>query len=442
MTKKVWIVLGIMIFMGLPGMMYAADSAVTAEPEMLSLDHCLELASDNSQTIKAAEKKVEIAEAAITEARSAYWPKLDYSIFADKAQEAIYPYDAVVYPGASTDYSGATISLTQDLYSGGKSANELQLAKIQLDMARENERQVKQQLTFQVKQAFYQVWLVERVLKVVESSLDNMEQHVVRTENLYKIGTVSKYELLRARVQRDSLKPQLISAQNDLKMARLNLAILIGLVKDRQYSVAFNSDQLKIPAQSQLIMDKILESAYQNRPEIRQVKQTETLGQYQEKLAEAGYQPKISLIGQYEAGSLDYNPSHWNDGKLWILSLNITDNIFDGFSTPAKVKGAQKNVDLTKIQETGLRDQIRLDVEQAAQNIQESLEVINANQSNIDMAKESLEETQERFGEGLATTMDVMDSELALDQALNGYYKGIALYLTAQAKLDLVTGRD
>jgi outer membrane protein len=440
--KKLWVILGITIFMGLPGMIYAADSPVTAEPEMLSLDRCLELASNNSQTVKAAEKKLEIAQTAVTEARGAYWPKLDYSVFADKAQEAIYPYDALVYPGASTDYSGAIISLTQDLYSGGKSANELQLAKIQLDMARENERQVKQQLTFQVKQAFYQVWLAEQVQKVAESSLDNMEQHVVKTENLYKIGTVSKFELLRAKVQRDSLKPQLISAQNDLKVAKLNLAILMGLAKGQQYSVDFHADQLKIPAQFQLVMDKILESAYQNRPEIHQVKQTEIFNQYQEKLAEAGYKPKISLIGQYETGSLDEDPSHWNADKLWILSLNITGNIFDGFSTPAQVKGAKKNVELAAIQEAGLRDQIKLDVEQAAQNIQESLEVIRANQSNIDMAKESLEETQGRFGEGLATTMDIMDSQLALDEALNGYYRGIALYLTAEAKLDLVTGRD
>jgi len=38
--------------------------------------------------------------------------------------------------------------------------------------------------------------------------------------------------------------------------------------------------------------------------------------------------------------------------------------------------------------------------------------------------------------------MDIMDSQLALDQALNGYYRGVVLYLTAQAKLDLAVGKD
>jgi outer membrane protein len=440
MVRKIWIFVFAILLMALPGMVDAADSPFSAKPERLSLDRCLELASQNSQTVKAAEKKVEIAAAAVTEARGAYWPKLDYSLFANKAQDPMYPYDAA--PEASKDESGAILSLTQELYSGGKSADELRLADIQLDIARENDRQAKQQLTFQVKQAFYQVWLANQVLKVAETSLDNLQHHVERTESLYQLGSVSKFELLRAKVQRDSLKPQVIGAQNDLQLANLNLALLIGFTKDRQYSVDFHSEQLRFPTQSQLVVDKLLDSAYQNRPEMHQMKQAETLNRYQKDLAEAGFKPRISLIGQYEAGSLDDNPGHWTDNKLWTLSLNITGNIFDGFTTPAKVKGAQKKMELTAIQETGLRDQIRLDVEQAAQNIQESLEVIQANQSNIEMAKESLEQTKGRFNEGLATTMDIMDSQLALDQALNGYYRGVALYLTAEANLDLVAGKD
>jgi outer membrane protein len=442
MVRKIWIFVFAILLMALPDMAEAADSPFSTEPEGLPLDRCLKLASQNSQTLKAAEKKVEIAQTEVTEARGAYWPKLDYSLFADKAQDPMYPYDVDICPGASKNESGAVLSLTQELYSGGKSAGELRLAEIQLDMARENERQAKQQLTFLVKQAFYQVWLAGQVLKMTETSLDNLQHHVERTESLYQLGSVSKFELLRARVQRDSLKPQVISAQNDLQLAKLNLAILIGFAKDRLFSVDFDSEKVSLSAQSQLDIKQLLESAYENRPEMHKAKQAETLSHYQKDLAEAGFKPKVSLTGQYEAGSLDDNPNHWTDNKLWTLSLNISGNIFDGFTTPAKIKGAQKKMELTAIQETGLRDQIRLDVEQAAQNLQESQAVIHANQSNIEMAKESLEQTQSRFNEGLSTTMDIMDSQVALDQALNGYYRGVALYLTAEAQLEQVTGKD
>jgi outer membrane protein len=410
--------------------------------EALTLGKCLKLALHNSQQIQAATKRVEIAGISVKEAADGFWPKLDYSLFVDKAQEPIYPYSKLIFSSAATDYSGAVISFSQPLYLGGKLVDGLQLAKLQLNMTLENERQTRQQLTFQVKQAFYQTWLAEQILKTVQSSYDNLEQHVAQMEGFYQAGTVSKFELLRAKVQRDSLKPQVITAQNDLKLAKLSMAILIGFSKEQDYSIAFDLDKLHLPEPLAVKVDQILNLAYQDRPEMRQIKQTEQMNQYQKNIAEAGYKPTVSLAGAYQGASRDYVPRHWDENKYWTLSLNISGNFFNGLATSAKVTGAQKNMELTAIQESGLRDQIKLDVEQSMQNIQESLEVIHANESNIDMAKESLGMTEARFAEGMATTMDIMDSQLALDQALNGYYRGVVLYLTAQARLDLVAGKD
>jgi outer membrane protein len=56
------------------------------------------------------------------------------------------------------------------------------------------------------------------------------------------------------------------------------------------------------------------------------------------------------------------------------------------------------------------------------------------------LAQETLKLTQVRFDAGMATTMDIMDSQLALDQATNGYYKGSAAYRIAQARLEWSPG--
>jgi outer membrane protein len=442
MLRNLVMIMGIILLISLPETGFAGSCRTVNQPDGLSLSQCLQLAFNNSQQIQAAAKSIEIAEATVKEADGGFWPKIDYSLFADKAEEAIYPYSKLVYQYAATDYSGAAIFLTQPLYLGGKLIDGFRLAKEQLNMVMENERQTKQRVTFQVKEAFYQVWLTEQILKTAQSSYDNLVQHVEQMESFYQVGTVSKFELLRAKVQRDSLKPQVLTAQNDLKLAKLQMAILIGFSKEQNYSLVFEVDKLQIPEHVMINVDQVLDSAYQNRPEMRRIKQTEQISQYQKKIAEAGYKPTVSLVGAYQGASQDYEPGHWDDNKYWTLSLNISGNFFNGLATSAKVTGAQKSMELASIQESGLRDQIRLDVEQSMQNIQESLEVIHANQSNIDMAKETLELTQARFSEDMATTMDIMDSQLALDQALNGYYRGVVLYLTAQAKLDLAAGKD
>lgn len=440
MPKKVRLMMGIILLFIIPEMAIA-DSSPVGNQEVLSLTQCLDLAFKNSQLIQAAAKNVAIAQAAVKEAEGGFWPKLDYSIVAMKAEEAIYPYTVTPY-NLSTECSGVNVSLTQPLYLGGKLSNGLKLAKGQYVMALENERKAKQQLTFQVKQVFYQVWLAECILKVAQASFDNLCHHVAQVESYYQEGTVSKFDLLRAKVQRDSLKPQVITAENGLKLAELNMAILTGIPKERLIAVDYDADKIALPQKFPAELEQVLETAYQNRPEMHQIKLTGEISRYQLKLAEAGFKPNVSLVAKYQEQSLDHDISSWNESKYWTLTFNVAGNIFDGFSTAAKVTGAKENVQLTVIKESGLRDQIRLDVEQSVQNIQESLEVIRANQSNIDMAKESLGLTQARFLEGMATTMDIMDSQLALDQALNGYYRGIALYLTAEAKLDLAVGRD
>jgi hypothetical protein len=50
-----------------------------------------------------------------------------------------------------------------------------------------------------------------------------------------------------------------------------------------------------------------------------------------------------------------------------VHKLREAGNLFDGFPTSVKVSGAKENVEFTTIQESGLRDQIRLDVGQSAQ---------------------------------------------------------------------------
>jgi outer membrane protein TolC len=137
---------------------------------------------------------------------------------------------------------------------------------------------------------------------------------------------------------------------------------------------------------------------------------------------------------------LDFEPGDWE--KTWNLTLSLTGNLFDGFATASKVAAAKDNQKIMKNQELLLRDAVRIEVEKGLLELNENLESIRANQSQIDLSKEKLRMTQARFDAGMATTIDISDSQLDLDTALNGYYESIKNYLTALAKLDVTLGRD
>ena len=414
----------------------ASDNPQTvSQPEILSLEQCLNLAFKNNKQIQEKEKKVTIAEGVVKEAKAGFWPTLNYQL---KRDESDLPQYQIGPTYEETEFI-AGVNASVPLYTGGMLRNNLKLARFQLETAKEDLRKAKQQLIYDVKQAYYNVWLAEKVVQVQEASYHNLDQHVNRVRIRYNAETASKLDLMRAQVQRDTLKPKVISAQNQLVLAKLQLATLIGYPKDQPYRTEYDAAKLEMPDSVAMSLEQILNEAYQNRPELHQIQKLTEINQLLTKIQKAGYKPNVGLSVGYAGLSKDVTEEWF--ATAWSITVSVGGKLYDG-KINAKIKQARDTEKLSRIQEADLHDKIRLEAEQSLQNYIVSIETTRANQASIELAKEALRMTQIRADNGMATTMDIMDAQLALDQALTGYYQGIVSFLTAEAKLDLVMGRD
>lgn len=437
MFRKKILGLFVLVLMSLPMQALAADNLQTAaQPEILSPQQCLDLALKNNKQIQEKEKKVTIAEGAVKEAKAGFWPTLGYQAKRDESDLPQYELGPFNYE--DTEFIAA-VNASVPLYTGGMLRNNLKLANIQLDTAKEDLRKAKQQLTYDVKQAYYNVWLAERIVQVQQASYDNLGQHVNRVQIRYNAETASKLDLLRAKVQRDTLKPKVISAQNQLVLAKLQLATIIGYPEDKPYQAQYDATKLEMPDSVPLSLAQVLNEAYQNRPELHQIQQLAEINQVITAMQKAGYKPNVGLSIAYAGLSKDVTEDWY--ATAWSLTISVGGKLYDR-KINAKIKQAKDTEDLSAIQEAELRDMIRLEAEQSLQNLTASIENTRANQASIELAKETLRMTEIRVDNGMATTMDIMDAQLALDQALTGYYQGVVSYLIAESKLDLVSGKD
>lgn len=451
MTRKT-IILVMLAGLFIPSLTWAVQQPVTAQSQTLTLEQCLELAYANNQELKSASQSVLIAKENVKKAEGAFLPSLDYQFNATKLSDptsGIIPYKPInndlnngysvmPFEGPDEGYA-ASLSATYPLYTGGKLQNTLKIAKTQLDLATEQERIIKQKLTYNVKSAYNQVWLAEEKLLVANAAYENMKKHAERIEKMYSVGNTSKFELLRAQVNRDNLKPNVIKAQNGVAMAKLSLATLIGLQKDTSFKIAFDPDKVTLPENYDGSLDITLNLAYQNRSELKQLQLTTKITEIQLAMAQSYLKPNVALIGSYEGKGGELDPGSWE--KSWNLILNVKGNLYNGTNKP-QVNVANAELERIKIQEEKTKEDIRQEVEQVLLAIKESLETAKSAQANIVLAKESLRLTEVRFQAGMATTIDVMDAQLAQDQALTEYYSSVASYLNALAKLDLVTGKN
>lgn len=424
-----------LIIMPLQALAASDEPQPVVHPEVLSLEQCLDLAIKNNKQIQEKEKKVTIAEGKVKEAKAGFLPTVAYQATLDKSNIEQYQ----VGMSLEDQKFSAGIVATLPLYTGGMLNYNLDLTKLQLEIAKEDLRKAKQQLIYDVKQAYYNVWLAGKVVQVQEASYRNLDQHVNRVQIRYNAETASRLDLMRAQVQRDTLKPKVINAQNQLVLAKLQLATLIGYPKDQAYQVQAEVSEIIIPDSINLSLEEILKAADQERPELRQLRQKKEIDRILTAMEEAGYKPNLGMSLTFGGINDEVGFNDWY--AAWILTFTVGGKIYDG-KINARIQQAKDNESLTGIQEANVQDLIRLEAEQSLQNLTVSIENIRANQASIDLAKEALRMTQIRVDNGMATTMDIMDAQLALDQALTGYYQGIVSYLTAEAKLDLVIGRD
>lgn len=414
----------------------------------LTLEKTLEMAYQNSKSIQNAELKVSAARKKVNEAAAGLLPNLSYGFTGTKTEDnqQLQFFDSVsrtvfyiTVPDSDIVYNGK-LSLTQPLYMGGVLTGNLGIAKLTWEMCEEDLRKTKQDLTSQVKEAYYGLWFAVQSLQVAQSSYENMGKHFQRVKRLYDVGTVSKYELLQAQVRWESLKPIVIKAENGVKLARLALINLIGIPVDSSITIADDLTQLALPEKIDLELAKLLDEAYQNRPDVINMTYANKQAKLQVKMARAGYKPNLALSYDYSGGGLEFEPGDWE--KKWNLTISLTGTLFDGFATTSRVSAAKDNQKIMQNQESLLRDAVRIQVEKGLLDLQENLETIRANQSQINLSKEKLRMTQARYDAGMAATIDISDSQLDLDNALNGYYDSIRNYLAAQAKMDVTLGRD
>jgi outer membrane protein len=142
MLRIKWLILPVLtVLIALPsGVAAEGQNPVLADTGVLSLDLCLEMASQNNKELGESEKKVMIADGAVKEAEAGFWPTLNYQAKREQSDVAQYQ----VGPGyEKTDLVGG-ITATLPLYTGRMLENNLKLTRLQQEIAREDRRKAKQ----------------------------------------------------------------------------------------------------------------------------------------------------------------------------------------------------------------------------------------------------------------------------------------------------------
>jgi outer membrane protein TolC len=243
-----------------------------------------------------------------------------------------------------------------------------------------------------------------------------------------KAGVSPAIDTLRAHVELQTRQQELIVARNDYAKQKLTLARVIGLPPGQEFNLTTAAPYEPLAT---LPLEQDLQRAYASRPDYLAAAQQLRSAEEFRRAATAEHYPSLDIAGDYGAAGIRPGSSH---GVFEVgATLNIP--IFAGGRTHADVIEAEATLRQSRQQLENLRGQIDYEVRSARLDLNSAAEQVEVARSSVDLAKQTLEQAQDRFTAGVTDNLEVVQAQDALASAQETYIS--SLYSHNLAKISL-----
>lgn len=419
--------------------------AVRAQETLnLTLDKALEIALADNPTIKVADQEIVLKKVANKEAWQNLLPELSLS---GSWQHTIKAPEMKLNgmsfrmgdDGVNTAAAVATFSLPVFAPAVYKS---MSLTKTDILLAQEKARSSRLDLINQVTKAYYQLMLTQDSYEVLQKSYALAEENFNVVKSRYEQGLVSEYDKISAEVQMRNVKPAVVSAENGVRLSKLQLKVLMGITEDINLVVSE-----KLSNYENMVFTNQLDNetfGLENNSAMRQLTLNDKLLRQSIGLQKTSFMPTfgVALTGQYQSM---YN-NHWNvfdyswvGSSQLVFSLNIPIYKASNFT---KLKSARLQRTQLELSRIDTERKLNMQVTSYKSNMQASSEQVLSNKEAMNQADKALSISKKRYEVGAGTVLELNSSQVALTQSELTYSQSIYDYLTAKADLDLVLGRE
>ncbi len=180
-----------------------------------------------------------------------------------------------------------------------------------------------------------------------------------------------------------------------------------------------------------------LQFAVENRPEFGVVEHGIANAKLGQNVAESDFMPKVVVGG---IGALEAQKDTANDAQHGSAGIAIELGLFQGGRRIGELRGSHAEVDLAVASGKQVCDQIAYEVKVAFLAIDDAKERIEVARTAAAQASENLRVIKSQFEQGEAIPTDIIEAELSLTRAQQGYLIATYDYETALASLAYAEG--
>ena len=389
----------------------------------LTLNEAIDLSLKNSKQLKLNQTKIISATNAVKDANAKQLPEASVSgsyLRINKPNVDMKSSDngsggsGFKFDANQVAYGMATVSVP--LFSGfkiqaGKESARYLAVAAKLDADRDREEVIQNTVA-----AYSNLYKAAVAVNLVRENLKQQQQRTTDFTNMEKNGLLARNDLLKAQLQQSNIEVALTQAESDLKVARINMNIMLGIPEDSQYDV--DTTFLAQAGPDGKSVAEWEQTALQRRKDAAALQAHEKAANAGIKSAKGDYYPSLSLTGGYVAANI---PNFLTVTNAVNVGVGLKYNLSSLWKTGSKVDDAKNELNAVKINEEMLADNIHIQVNEAYENYVVSTKKIEMYEKAIEQADENYRITKNKHENSLATTTDLLEADVAQLQAKLNY---------------------
>lgn len=400
-----------------------------------SLKELIKIAIENNSNIKISKYAQEKETASYNLSKTEYLPKIALS-------GELARYNIKSAAGTDKDnVTGYTLSASQLLYDFGKTSNNIESAKKNIEASNFEIIKNIASTVLQTKQAYYNILNNYQQINLANESIKIDKLHLRQADSYFNAGVRTLIDVTDAKLQLSNSKLKLVQSKYSLKNSKTKLISILGTQNTNTITIKKDAKiktVIKNFKKNNVTLEDLLQSGLTNRAEIK-VFEKQILGQkLQLKNSYKEYYPTLNLEGSYSDKNSDKIVSL--DTRQATAGIYLKWNIYTGDSTNENIKTSLINLNTIKQQMVQQKLQIKEDITSAYLKVKENEESINIAVLNIELSSDKLDLANQRYKAGLNDLVEVNDSKLAYTQAKSQLIDTYYSYLNSKASLDYAVG--
>lgn len=386
--------------------------------EQLTLEQAIRIGLENNYDIRIASTQEAVAENNVTLGNAGFLPTLDGRLTRDYSNNNIRNQfennEPRIVDGSKTQTTNANALLNWTLFDGGRMFINLNRLRA-LEQSGELFTKATVEVTVaDIIAAYYEVVRQAQKIAAIKDAIEISEQRVTLTEEQVKVGVSAKVEVLRAQVDYNADRSELLQQQETLQNAKINLNQLLGREPSLNFTVI-----------DSIAIDKGIKTDIQQNnlvvgnPNLRRIQLQRDIALHDLRLARSLRLPTIGLSGSYGLNQSLQDPvifgntvgTNESTRRGFNYGVTLLLPVFNGFEINRQVQNARLNIETSSLLYQQEQNRLQAELARAYSRYNNRLQILELEESNVTLALQNAEIALERYRLGLLNALELREAQ-------------------------------